>query len=76
MIPRYTRPQMAALWEPEARYRAWLDVELLACEANAKLGLIPPKALATIKKRRPLTLRASTSWKKRSNMTSSRSSPR
>ncbi len=51
MIPRYSRPEMAGLWEPERRYRAWLEVELLACEANAKLGLIPAKALATIKKK-------------------------
>src|SRR5512144_2725466 len=51
MIPRYSRPEMTALWTPESRYRAWLDVELLACEANAKLGLIPRRALATIKRR-------------------------
>lgn len=49
MIARYSRPEMAGLWEPENRYRAWLEVELLACEANAKLGLIPAKALANIK---------------------------
>jgi len=42
---------MAGLWEPEHRYRAWLDVELLACEANARLGLIPAKALANIRKK-------------------------
>ncbi len=42
---------MAGLWEPENRYRAWLDVELLACDANAKLGLIPRKALAAIRKK-------------------------
>jgi len=51
MISRYSRTEMASLWEPENRYRAWLDVELLACEANAKLGLIPAKALATIRKK-------------------------
>ena len=51
MIPRYSRPEMTALWEPENRYRAWLEVEILACEANAKLGLIPSRALATIKKK-------------------------
>jgi adenylosuccinate lyase len=51
MIPRYSRPEMAGLWEPENRYRSWLEVELAACEANAKLGLIPAKALATIKKK-------------------------
>jgi adenylosuccinate lyase len=42
---------MASLWEPENRYRAWLEVEILACEANAKRGLIPVRALATIKKK-------------------------
>jgi adenylosuccinate lyase len=42
---------MAGLWEPENRYRAWLEVEILACEANARLGLVPKKALATIRKK-------------------------
>ncbi len=51
MIPRYSRPEMKSLWEPENRYRTWLEVEILACEANAKLGLIPAKSLARIKKR-------------------------
>jgi len=51
MIPRYSRPAMASLWEPESRYRTWLLVEVLACEANAKLGLIPARSLATIKKK-------------------------
>ncbi len=51
MISRYSRPEMAGLWEPEHRYRAWLEVELLACEANARLGLIPAKALANIRKK-------------------------
>ncbi len=51
MIARYSRPEMTALWDPENRYRAWLLVEILACEANAKLGLIPSRALAAIKKK-------------------------
>ena len=51
MIARYSRPEMAGLWDPENRYRAWLLVEVLACEANAKLGLIPARSLAAIKKR-------------------------
>lgn len=42
---------MARLWEPENRYRKWLEVEILACEANARIGLIPAKSLAMIKKR-------------------------
>ncbi|MBL7977727.1 MAG: adenylosuccinate lyase [Bacteroidetes Order II. Incertae sedis bacterium] len=41
MIARYTRPQMAALWSEENQYRAWLAVELAACRAWAKLGVIP-----------------------------------
>lgn len=57
MIPRYSRPEMSALWSPESRYRAWLEVEILACEANAKLGLIPPKALSTIKKKADFDVR-------------------
>jgi len=57
MIRRYSRPEMAALWEPENRYRAWLEVEILACEANAKLGLIPSKALANIKKKAAFNVR-------------------
>ncbi len=51
MIPRYSRPEMSGLWEPESRFNAWLDVEILACEANARLGLIPAKALANIRKK-------------------------
>ena len=51
MIPRYTRPEMAAIWEPENRFRIWLDVEIAACEAWNKLGRIPDDALAIIKER-------------------------
>jgi len=51
MIPRYSRPEMAGLWEPESRYRSWLEMEILACEANARLGLIPARALAVVKKK-------------------------
>ena len=51
MIPRYSRPEMAKIWEPENKFRKWLDVEIAACEAWAKQGEIPKKSLATIKKR-------------------------
>jgi len=51
MIPRYTREKMAAIWSPENRYRKWLDVELLACEALAERGEIPPDAMKTIRER-------------------------
>ncbi|MCB1563049.1 MAG: adenylosuccinate lyase [Alphaproteobacteria bacterium] len=48
MIPRYTRPEMASIFEPENRFKIWLEIETLACEKMAQLGVIPescPKAL-------------------------------
>ena len=51
MIPRYTRPEMAAIWEPENRFRIWLDVEIAACEAWNKLGRIPDEALEIIREK-------------------------
>ncbi len=44
MIPRYTRPEMAAVWSEEHRLRVMLEVELLACEAMAELGQVPAEA--------------------------------
>ncbi|AEH54723.1 adenylosuccinate lyase [Heyndrickxia coagulans] len=41
MIERYTRPEMGAIWTDENKYKAWLEVEILACEAWAELGEIP-----------------------------------
>lgn len=49
MIPRYSREIMTKIWSPENRYQKWLDVEILACEAMAKLGKIPENALKNIK---------------------------
>jgi adenylosuccinate lyase len=57
MIPRYSRPEMKGLWEPENRYRTWLEVEILACEANAKLGLIPATSLARIRKKADFSIK-------------------
>jgi len=51
MIPRYTRPEMAALWSDEAKYRAWLRVELAATETLAARGLVPADDLATIREK-------------------------
>lgn len=51
MIPRYTREKMGALWSEEHKYHTWLQVEILACEAWAELGEIPPKAVRQIKER-------------------------
>ncbi len=41
MIPRYSRPEMAAIWAPENRFRIWFEIEAHACDAQAKLGVIP-----------------------------------
>jgi adenylosuccinate lyase len=51
MIARYTRPEMGRIWEAENRYSKWLQVELVACEAMAELGLIPKEAYANIREK-------------------------
>ncbi len=51
MIPRYTRPEMAKLWSPEEKLRAWLLVEVLACEAWGRLGRVPKEAVEKIRQK-------------------------
>jgi adenylosuccinate lyase len=51
MINRYTRPEMASIWEDENRYAKWLDVEIAACEAMSEEGIIPVKSLKVIKEK-------------------------
>ena len=51
MVPRYTRPQMAAIWAPENRFRIWFEIEALACEAMAELGRIPAVAARVIREK-------------------------
>lgn len=41
MVPRYSRPQMTALWEPKSKFQIWFEIEAHACEAQEKLGVIP-----------------------------------
>jgi adenylosuccinate lyase len=48
MIPRYTRPQMAAIWTPETRFRIWFEIEAHAADAMAELGMIPKAAAKKI----------------------------
>ena len=48
MIPRYTRPEMAAIWSPETRFRIWFEIEAHAADAMADLGIIPKTAAAKI----------------------------
>jgi len=51
VISRYTRKEMADLWSDTARFGAWLEIEILACEEQAKLGRVPPKAVSVIRRR-------------------------
>ena len=44
MIPRYSRPEMTAIWEPENKFRIWFEIEAHACDAQAELGVIPKSA--------------------------------
>jgi adenylosuccinate lyase len=49
VIERYSRPEMARIWEAENRYRKWLEIEIYACEAHAELGTIPREAMERIR---------------------------
>jgi adenylosuccinate lyase len=48
MIPRYTRPELAAIWDPQTRYRIWFEIEAHAADAMAELGIIPKAAAKKI----------------------------
>ena len=51
MIPRYTSPEMAALWSPETKFATWLEIELLAAEAQARAGMVPEEAARRLRER-------------------------
>jgi adenylosuccinate lyase len=51
MIPRYSRPAMTQIWEPENRFRIWLEIETLAAEKMAELGLIPAEVPGAVRAR-------------------------
>ena len=48
MIPRYTRPEMAAIWSPESRMRIWFEIEAHACDAQAAIGAIPKECAEAV----------------------------
>ncbi|HEV2762557.1 MAG TPA: adenylosuccinate lyase [Pyrinomonadaceae bacterium] len=56
MIPRYTLPEMGALWSEASKFQKWLDVELAVCEVHAEMGTIPRDALEEIKSRATFTV--------------------
>jgi adenylosuccinate lyase len=49
MVPRYSRPEMTAIWSPENRYRIWFAIEVFAAEAMGQIGMIPADDAATIR---------------------------
>ena len=51
MIPRYSRPEMVAVWSPETRFRIWFEIEACASEAMAELGVIPKEAARAIREK-------------------------
>lgn len=48
MIPRYSRPEMVQIWEPQTRFRIWFEIEAHACDALAEIGVIPKEAAKNI----------------------------
>ncbi len=48
MIPRYSRPEMTRIWEPENRFQIWFEIEAHACDAQAELGVIPKQAAEAV----------------------------
>ena len=48
MIPRYSRPEMTAIWSPETKFRIWFEIEAHAADAMAELGIVPKEAAKTI----------------------------
>jgi adenylosuccinate lyase len=50
LIPRYTRPEMGAIWSEENRFRCWLDVEMAATESLAEIGVVPKEAAIALRK--------------------------
>src|SRR5689334_9965799 len=48
MIPRYSRQEMARIWEPENKFRIWFEIEAHACDAQANLGVIPRSAAEAV----------------------------
>ena len=51
MIPRYSTKKMSDIWSIQNKYKLWLQIEILACEIQEKIGVIPKKTTANIKKK-------------------------
>ncbi len=56
MVERYTLPEMAKIWSDENKYKIWLDIEILACEAQVELGLAPKEIIEQIKSKAKINI--------------------
>ena len=56
MIERYTRPEMGRIWSLENKFEIWKEIEILAAEAQAELGVVPPEAVEDIRTRADFTV--------------------
>src|SRR5439155_17545770 len=48
MVPRYARPQVTSIWEPQAKFRIWFEIEAHALDAMAELGIVPKEAAEAV----------------------------
>ena len=48
MIPRYSRPEMTSIWSEDSKFQIWFEIEAHACDAQARLGVIPAEAAAAV----------------------------
>jgi adenylosuccinate lyase len=67
VIERYSRPEMRALWSEERKFQIWLEIETLACESMARLGLIPAEDAAQIRKKARFSVKEIADLEKRTN---------
>jgi adenylosuccinate lyase len=67
MIDRYTRPEMAAFWTDQRKYEIWLEIEVLACEAMAEIGVLPKEDAQTIRSKAKFDLVEIQEIEKRTN---------
>jgi adenylosuccinate lyase len=67
MIDRYTRPEMAAFWTDQRKYEIWLEIEVLACEAMAEIGVLPKEDAKTIRAKAKFDLAEIQEIEKRTN---------
>ena len=67
MIPRYSRPEMTAIWDPQARFRIWFEIEAHAADAMAELGTIPKEDAVTIRQKAAFEIEKVREIEKRTN---------